>query len=306
MTITPPRALLATALFTASVSLAHAQPPAAAPPAAPPAPAPLVIKQIKPELFMVTGQGGNTTVRVTPNGLVVVGTKNAGQPIYDDLVAKIRTVSTQPIVWVIDTHHHADHTGNNGRFLAAGAKVIAQTNLATELGKFTPPPNNPAATAPAKPSQTYDTSYTINQGGKRVELKHYAPGHTDGDTIVWFPDLKVVSTGDEFVVRATGANIDYGGGASVAGWIHSLDEVLKLDWDTAIAGHGDDPYSRAEVVTFQGKLKTLLARAREAVAAGATRQNLMTKVKTDDLWGWPATYWDAARTAGLYAEAGGK
>jgi len=304
MTITLSRLLLASTLLAATVSLAHAQPPAA--PAAPPAPAPLVIKQVKPELFMVTGQGGNTTVRVTPNGLIVVDTKNAGQPIYDDLVAKIKAVSTQPIVWVVDTHHHADHTGNNGRFLAAGAKVIANKNLATELDKFTPPPNNPAAVAPAKPSQTYDASYTINQGGKRVELKHYFPGHTDGDTIVWFPDLKVVATGDEFVVRATGANIDYAGGASVAGWIKSLDEVLKLDWDTAIAGHGDDPYTRADVVTFQGKLKTLLARAKEAVAGGATRQTLMTKVKTDDLWGWPATYWDAARTAGLYAEAGGK
>jgi cyclase len=282
----------------------QAQPPTPAAP--PPAAAPLVVKTVKPGLFMVTGAGGNVTVRTTSDGLVIVDTKNNGQPIYDELMNRIRSVSDQPVKWAIDTHHHADHTGNNARFLAAGVQVIGHKNLSLELAKFTPPANNPTAVAPAKPSLTYDTSYTIKQGGKTVELRHYAPGHTGGDTLVWFPDLKVVSTGDEFVIRPTGANIDYPGGASVAGWVRSLDELLKLDWDTAIAGHGDDPYTRADVVTFQGKLKTLLARAKEAVAAGATKETLMSKVKTDDLWGWPPTYWDPVRTAGLYAEAGGK
>ena len=283
---------------------AHAQPPAPATP--PPAPAPLVVKTVKPGLFMITGAGGNVTVRETNDGLVVVDTKNNGQPIYDELMTRIRSVSAQPVKWVVDTHHHADHTGNNARFLAAGVPVVGHKNLALQLAKFTPPANNPTAVGPAKPSLTYDTSYTIRLGGKAVEVRHYAPGHTDGDSLIWFPDLKVVSTGDEFVIRPTGANIDYPGGASVAGWVRSLDELLKLDWDTAIAGHGDDPYSRADVVTFQGKLKTLLARAQEAVKGGATKETLMSKVKTDDLWGWAPTYWDAVRTAGLYAEAGGR
>jgi cyclase len=280
----------------------QAQPPASAPPPA----APLVVKTVKPGLFMITGAGGNVTVRTTSDGLVVVDTKNNGQPIYDELMTRIRSVSPLPVKWVIDTHHHADHTGNNARFLAAGAQVIGHKNLAARLAAFTPPANNPTAVGPAKPSLTYDASYTIRQGGRTVELRHYAPGHTDGDTLVWFPDLKVVSTGDEFVVRPSGSNIDYAGGASVAGWIRSLDELLKLDWDTAIAGHGDDIYTRADVVTFQGKLKTLLSRAQEAVKAGATKDTLMSKVRTDDLWGWAPTYWDANRTAGLYAEAGGR
>jgi cyclase len=281
----------------------QAQPPA---PAAPPPAAPLVVKTVKPGLFMITGAGGNVTVRTTTDGLVVVDTKNNGQPIYDELMTRIRSVSPLPVKWVIDTHHHADHTGNNARFLAAGSQVIGHKNLAARLAAFTPPANNPTAVGPAKPSLTYDATYTIKQGGKTVELRHFAPGHTDGDTLVWFPDLKVVSTGDEFVVRPSGSNIDYPGGASVAGWIRSLDELLKLDWDTAIAGHGDDIYTRADVVVFHGKLKTLLARAQEAVRAGATKETLMSKVRTDDLWGWAPTYWDAVRTAGLYAEAGGR
>jgi hypothetical protein len=92
----------------------------------------------------------------------------------------------------------------------------------------------------------------------------------------------------------------------VAGWIRSLDALQKLDWDVAIPGHGDEPMTRADVVVFEGKLKTLLSRAEAAVKAGATKTDLMSKVKTDDLWGFAPTFWDAGRTAGLYAEAGGK
>ena len=139
-----------------------------------------------------------------------------------------------------------------------------------------------------------------------MELRHFAPAHTGGDTVVWFPDLKVVATGDEFVIRPTGPNIDYAGGASIAGWIRSLDEVFKLDWDTAIAGHGDDIYTRADVLAFQTKMKTLLARAQAAVKAGATKETLIEQVRPTELWGFAPTFWDAGRTAGLYAEAGGK
>jgi glyoxylase-like metal-dependent hydrolase (beta-lactamase superfamily II) len=304
MTIFQPRAALAaTGLAIAVFSLANAQPPAT-PRAAPPGPAPLAIKQLKADVYMITGQGGNVTVVVTPAGLVLVDTKNNGQQIYDDMIAKIRTVSDAKIDWVIDTHHHADHTGNNARFLAAGAKVVGNRNLAAELDKFTPPPNNPNAVAPAKPNTLYDASYTISEGGRMVELRHFSAGHTDGDTVVWFPDLQVVSTGDEVV--ATTPNIDYAGGASIVGWIHSLDELQKLNWVMAIPGHGDFPMSHADVAAFQTKLKTLLSRAQAAVKAGATKDSLMTQVKTDDLWAFAPTFWNPARTAGLYAEAGGK
>src|SRR5205085_7230680 len=111
--------------FAASLAIAVLAPTAQAqPPATPPAAAALAIKPVKPGLYIVTGAGGNVTVRVTTEGLVVVDTKNNGQAIFDDLMSRIRSVSDQPVKFVIDTHHHADHTGNNARFLAAGATVI--------------------------------------------------------------------------------------------------------------------------------------------------------------------------------------
>jgi cyclase len=266
--------------------------------------APQAIKEIKPGLYMVTGGGGNTTVRVTSQGLIVVDGKNPGQAFYDDLMGQIRTVSPAPVKYLVVTHHHADHSGNSGRFLAAGAKVVAQKNLPAELDKFVPPPTNPTLTAPAKPDVTYDARYTISLGGKTVRLLHFAPAHTDADTIVYFPDIKVVSAGDE--LNAVAPNFDYAGGASIAGWIISLDETLKLDWDEAIPGHGADPFTRDQVMAFRGKLKTLLDRAREQVKAGTPKDKLTASLKTDDLWPFAPNFWNAVRTDGLWAEAGGK
>jgi glyoxylase-like metal-dependent hydrolase (beta-lactamase superfamily II) len=288
-------AAFATSAFAADV-------PAPAPP--PPATAPQTIKPVKPELFMVTGGGGNTTVRVTSAGLVVVDGKNPGQPFYDDLMAQIRTVSPQPVKYLVNTHHHADHSGNNGRFLAAGAKVVAHKDLPAQLDKFVPPPTNPSLTAPAKPDVTYDTAYTISLGGKSVRLFHYAPAHTGADTIVYFPDLKVVAMGDE--LNAANPNFDYASGASVGGWLRSLDATLKLDWDRAIPGHGAEPWTRDQVRVFRGKLQTLLDRARASVKAGTPKDQFVATLKTDDLWTYPANFWNAMRTDGLYAEAGGK
>ncbi len=269
----------------------------------PPAP-PQAIKSVKPDLYMVTGGGGNTTVRVTPQGLIVVDSKNPGQTFYDELTAQIRTISQQPVKYLIVTHHHADHSGNGGRFLAAGARVVGHKNMAAELDKFTPPANNPTLAAPAKPDVTYDTRYTVSLGGKTVRLMHFAPAHTDADTVVYFPDLKVVAMGDE--LNAVAPNFDYAGGASIAGWVASLDETLKLDWDKAIPGHGAEPFSRDQVKAFRDRLQTLLERARAQVRAGTPKDRLVAGVKTDDLWPFPANFWNAARTDGLYAEAGGK
>ena len=287
----------------ACLTLALAAPAAAQPPAAP-APPPQAIKQVKPELFMVTGGGGNVTVRVTPQGLLLVDGKNPGQAFYDDLMAQVRTVSTQPVKYMVITHVHADHSGNSGRFAAAGAEVVGQKGLPALLDRFTPPPTNPTATAPAKPTSTFDTRRIIRLGGKSVELRHFAPGHTGADAIVWFPDLKVVAMGDE--LNAINPNFDYANGASIGGWLKSIDETMKLDWDRAIPGHGNDPMTREQVMAFRGKLETLLNRAREQVKAGVPKDRLAASLKLDDLWTFPANFWNDMRTTGLYAEAGGK
>ncbi len=182
-----------------SLSTALAQAPSAAPSTAPPtaAPAPITIKPVKPGVYMVTGAGGNTTVRVGTDSLIVVDTKLYGQKNFDDLMAQIRTVSLKPVKYVFITHVHADHTGNIAFFEAAGASVIADEHLPALLAAMQPPANATNWVRPAAPNATYKGKVEVSIPGASAIGLHFAPAHTGGDTIVFFPDVKVVSMGDE-------------------------------------------------------------------------------------------------------------
>src|ERR1700721_742452 len=140
-----------------------AQQPASPAPGGRGAPQPQAIQQVKPGLYMITGAGGNTTVRVTSQGLIVVDGKLPGQANYDALLALIKGVSDQPIKYLIVTHHHADHTGNNQRFLDAGVQIVAHENLKKNLVTYAVDPK------PAPPSTTYPgAQYTVSLGDVKV------------------------------------------------------------------------------------------------------------------------------------------
>src|SRR4051812_49977904 len=83
------------------------------------------IKMLKPNLYEITGGGANTLVRVTSQGLIVVDTKNPSDENFNRLMEEIKSVSTLPVKFVINTHHHPDHVGNNQKFIDAGAQVVA-------------------------------------------------------------------------------------------------------------------------------------------------------------------------------------
>src|SRR5579863_2535741 len=273
----PPKSFVITVAILAAASVVLAQPPAAPPGGR--APQPQAIQQVKPGLYMITGAGANTTVRVTNQGLIVVDGKLPGQAIYDALMALIKGVSDQPIKYLIVTHHHADHTGNNQRFLDAGVQVVASEGLKTYLATYTVDPK------PAPPSMTYPgAEYTLSLGGVKVELHHFGRAHTGGDTVVYFPDLKVVAVSDVVTTGKTGPLIDYAGGGSATDWTNVLAGILKLDFDAAIPGNGD-VLTKADVQAYKTKFDTVIARARELVRMGVPQDQLLAQIKTDDI-GW--------------------
>lgn len=279
---------------------AQAQPAAPpAPGAAPPPPAPQAIKQLKPGIFMVVNGGGNATVRVTNDGIILVDTKNPGGSFYDDLRAQIRTVSDKPVKFVLNTHHHPDHTGNNGKFEEAGVPVIAPDSLKAIITTFTP---NGGAARPAPPTVTFVKDYTVKLGGAEARAHHEGPGHTGGDSVVYFPDEKVVSFGDTLVAAAP--NCDYPNGGSLLGWQKTLDRALTLDFDTAVPGHGNDPMTKAQVREFKTKLDTLISRARAAIKAGTPKEGLIAAIKADEFgWNLNVPNWtQPARLDPFYAE----
>jgi len=235
------------------------------------------IRQLKPNLYMVTGGGANTLIRVTTDGLIVVDTKNPGDENYNRLMEEIRSVSALPVKYVINTQHHPDHVGTNQKFIDAGATVIALEALKTHMAS-----DPRTKEIPGLPTQTFARDYTLKFGGAEVRLYSFGRGHSGGDTMAYFPDAKVVMVSDQMTDNAP--IVDFANGGSAVGWAPILDGVLKLDFELAIPGRGE-PKTRAEVEAYRTKFATVVTRASDAIKAGATRETLASQMKTDDL-GW--------------------
>ncbi len=235
------------------------------------------IRLLKPNLYLITGGGANTVVRVTPEGLIVVDTKNPGDDNYNRVMEEIKSVSNLPVKYVFNTHHHPDHVGTNQKFIDAGAQVIALDELKTRMGSDTRTKD-----IPGRPTMTFAKDYDLKFGGAEVQAHWYGHGHTADDTMVYFVDSKVVMVSDQM----TDGNplVDWANGGSAVEWTRSLDGVLKLDFDMAIPGRGE-PKTRADVQAYRDKFATVVSRASDAIKAGATKDTLASQVKMDDI-GW--------------------
>jgi cyclase len=204
---------------------------------------------------------------------------------------EIKSVSAQPVKFVLNTHHHPDHVGNNQKFIDAGAQVVALEALKTFMA------SDPRTTQiPGRPTQTFAKDYVLKLGGAEAHLHFYGRGHTGDDTMVYFPDAKVVMVSDD--MSDGNPVIDWANGGSWVEWSKALDGVLKLDFETAIQGRGE-PKTRAEVQAFKDKVDLVIKRASDAIKAGATKETLAMQVKADDLAPWNL---NAAFFGNLYDE----
>jgi cyclase len=235
------------------------------------------IRPLKTGLYMITGGGANTLVRVTSDGLIVVDTKNPSDENYKRLTEEIASVSNLPVKFVLNTHHHPDHVGNNQKFIDAGAQVVALDALKTRMAS-----DPRTKDIPGLPTVTFAKDYVLKSGGVEVQAHSYGRGHTGDDTMVYFPDLKVVMVSDQ-ITDGTPL-VDFANGGSAVEWTQILDGVLALDFEMAIPGRGE-PKTKAEVQAYRTKFASVVSRASEAIKAGAPRDQLASQVKTDDL-GW--------------------
>src|ERR1700730_3244956 len=214
-------AVVATTLLLAGAAVAQ-QSPAAPPPDF----SKVEIKTIHlgHNVYMLEGQGGNITVAVAKDGIIMVDGEYA--PLHDKIKAAISTVSNLPIKYLVNTHFHGDHTGGNEPFARDGATVVAEINVKNRLAAGTTNGLTGAKTPPvpaeALPSKTYTGAFKIRMNGRRADLKHTANAHTDGDTYVWFKTANVLSTGDTFT-NAHYPNIDFANGGNIKGMIAAAD-----------------------------------------------------------------------------------
>jgi glyoxylase-like metal-dependent hydrolase (beta-lactamase superfamily II) len=205
----------------------------------PPAPQ-LTVKQLKPTIYEVEGGGGNTTVIIGTNGVVVVDAKTT-EAAGRAMVAEIAKITPKPITTVIETHSDGDHVNGLAGF-PAGVKVIAHENDKKEQEAALAAGGRGAPPADRLPTQVITKEKeTLTIDGVKLELHHWGPAHTSGDLVVYVPDAKLVATGDIMMTIRSEDNplIHPEKHGSTAGWISNAKGMAKLNADLYVTGHGN-------------------------------------------------------------------
>ena len=216
------------------------------------------------DVYMITGFGGNVGVLGTGEGTVIIDTMTfqlQGEAIRE----RAEELTGEPVVMIVNTHYHFDHTHGNPAF-ASGTRVVATERTRQYLHEFDADYWTGDAAA-LLPNETFDREQIIRIGGKTLHLLHPGRGHTGGDLVAWIEEDNVLHTGDLYFNRLY-PNIDLEAGGSVREWSATLDLVMAaFPGAKIIPGHG--PLSdEAGLRGFQAFMLELAAVGRDAAAAG--------------------------------------
>jgi glyoxylase-like metal-dependent hydrolase (beta-lactamase superfamily II) len=244
-----------------------------------PAPIPAKIEKIANDFYVLRGDGGNTSVYITDEGVVLVDVKFERN--FEDIQAKVKSLTDKPIKYIFNTHAHGDHTGGNQKFLVGGTQIIAHRDARKAMieGKL-----------PGPPQITYTDEISLNLGGKEVIGRYFGPGHTDGDTWVYFAALKVLAAGDSFNTgngQGQTGSITFGlfiaPGGSLIEITNTIDKALKEDFDVVVPGHGPIA-KRADLVKWREEIELLQNRLAVMIREGRSKDEV-TKMLVDE-FGW--------------------
>jgi cyclase len=231
--------------------------------------------------YMLAGAGGNTTLQVGKDGVLVVDTQYA--EMAPKILSEIRKLSDKPIVWMVNTHIDQDHSGGNAALAklgrGPGPRIIAHENVLNRMTQRVP--NQPPVPDEALPNDEYGTPQKdLFFNGEAVVIYHMPRAHTDGDSIVFFRRSDVVSVGDIFTPDQWPA-IDLARGGSVEGTLDALNYILTLtvperyqDGGTLVVpGHGRIS-NEADVVEYRNMLTIVRDRVQDLLKKGMTLEQV--------------------------------
>jgi glyoxylase-like metal-dependent hydrolase (beta-lactamase superfamily II) len=242
-----------------------------------PARAQLTVNKVKDDLYELEGPGGNVAVYITDEGVILVDDKY--EQDYENIMAKVKSVTSQPVKYILSTHHHADHSGGNVKFVSS-AQIISTANARkniVEHKQSNAPPNMVGAQI------VFNDQSAVFLGGKEVRAYYLGRGHTKGDAVIYFPAIRTLHTGD--LMAGSTPLIDYPGGGSVVEWTKTLDAAMKLDFDTVIPGHGPVT-TKANMLSYRNNVEKLRNRAAGLIREGKSQEDV-GKVMIAE-FGWAA------------------
>jgi cyclase len=239
-------------------------------------PAELELIQIRDDMYVLSNPAvpGLVTALVTDEGVLLVD--NKFEVDHDNIVALLRSVTNQPVRYVVNTHYHGDHSGGNAKLQALDAVAVASEQARARMV---------AMNQPGLPDITVSDRASIYLGGKTVEIHRVGPAHTNGDVVVLFPEHRVIATGDIFANGpGTSAQlVDHAGGGSAQQWPRAVEQALALEFDTVVPGHGLIS-TRADLEAYHERTLRFRDVLSELVSRGRSRADIETVVRADFAW----------------------
>jgi glyoxylase-like metal-dependent hydrolase (beta-lactamase superfamily II) len=267
------------------------------------------IEKVKDNLYIITGSnptpretfsGGNVGVFITDAGVVVVDTKLAGWG--PAILERIKSVTSKPVTTIINTHTHGDHTGSN-EFFGASVESVVHENTKANMARMDAFKGDKAQFLPKR---TYKDTLTLGSGKDQIDLYHFGPGHTNGDTFIVYTALRTMHAGDMFPWKDA-PFIDRTNGGSGRQWPLTLKKLLDgvKNVDSVIGGH-QAVAGWKDLATFQQFTAELWSQTEAAHKAGKSVDEAAANT------GWVSRYpgYDTTRlkaaVQAIYDEIGGK
>jgi glyoxylase-like metal-dependent hydrolase (beta-lactamase superfamily II) len=256
---------------------------------------PLTLEKVADDLYVLIGNGGNVAVLVTNEGAVLVDDKF--EQDYDAISALVKSVTNQPVKYVFNTHHHSDHSGGNSKFILT-AEIISHKNARANILE-----NKQGNTTELKPARiTFTDETSVFIGGKEVRARYFGRGHTNGDIVIYFPQQKVLHTGD--LMAGVTPLIDYVGGGSIVEWSKTVDGVMNaFEFDKVIPGHGAVT-NRAGLKTYYDNVITMRTGVSDLIHQGKSKEEVRAYLAKlyPDAYGTPASLFSQWSLPGYMTE----
>jgi cyclase len=247
----------------------------------------ITVAKVAGNVYMLQGSGGNIGASVGEDGIVIVDDQYA--PLAEKIQAALKGITDKPVRFIINTHFHGDHTGGNAYFQKQ-APIIAQENVRKRLESGGAGGNGgslhmefKAAPQGALPIITFEHDVTVHLNGEDIRALYFPAGHTDGDSIIFFPKSNVVHMGDDFVTYGF-PFIDVESGGSIDGMIDAVEKVAgQLPPDVkVIPGHGPVS-SLSDVRAYLDMLKNTRAAVQKSLDQHQTLEQ-MKQAKILEPW----------------------
>lgn len=248
---------------------------------------PNAIKMLRDNVGIYTERGGTIGFLVAREGIVVIDSQFADTS--KNFIDEVKKTNSQPFRYLLNTHHHGDHTSGNISFKGIVSNVVAHENALSNLKRVAGSPN--AMDKQLLPDITFKEDWKIKLGKEKISASYFGAAHTNGDAIYHLENTNIAHVGDLMFNRRH-PFVDRSAGASISSWIKVLDKIVKKSNKNTLFIFGHSLQAGAETGTaedlklFQDYLSKVLAFAEQEIKAGKSKEEFIKNTSIPGVTEW--------------------